>query len=157
MIKRKSTQMIILHCSATREGQDIKAKDIKQWHKQRGFETIGYHYVIDLDGTIEKGRDEIYVGAHCTNYNAKSIGICYIGGCDNKLNPKDTRTEAQKKAMLELVDKLLTKYKLSIDKVYGHYQFQNKACPSFKIETFKQEYKDYKNHTKKCPYCGHAL
>ena len=64
MNRRKATTMIILHCSATREGQDVKAADIKHWHKDRGFDDIGYHYVIDLDGTIEKGRDEALVGAH---------------------------------------------------------------------------------------------
>lgn len=85
MNRRKSTTMIIIHCSATREGQDIKAKTIKQWHKARGFSDIGYHYIIDLDGTIEKGRDESLVGAHCIGKNAISIGICYVGGCDSKL------------------------------------------------------------------------
>ena len=87
MNRRKSTTMIIIHCSATREGQDIKAKTIKQWHLRRGFADIGYHYIIDLDGTIEKGRDESLVGAHCVGKNAISIGVCYIGGCDKNLKP----------------------------------------------------------------------
>ena len=60
---------IIIHCSATKEGIDWKAKDIDQWHKQRGFNKIGYHYVIDLDGTVETGRDENETGAHCVGYN----------------------------------------------------------------------------------------
>ena len=148
MIKRKSTQMIILHCSATREGQDIKAKDIKQWHKQRGFETIGYHYVIDLDGTIEKGREESMVGAHCTGKNSISIGICYVGGCDKNdknMKPKDTRTDSQKAALLKLVDELINKYKLDINKVYCHNQFANKACPCFSNKQFYEEYKEWKN------------
>ena len=142
MNRRKSTTMIIIHCSATREGQDIKAKTIKQWHLQRGFSTIGYHYIIDLDGTIEKGRDESLVGAHCIGKNAISIGICYVGGCDKNLKPKDTRTDAQKKAMKTLVHQLMKKYNIPLNNVYGHYQFCSyKECPSVKIEQLREDLK----------------
>lgn len=137
---------IILHCAATPEGKVFTAKDIDRMHKQRGFKKIGYHYVIDLDGTVEKGREESESGAHAVNHNSKSIGICYIGGVakDGK-TPKDTRTKEQKIAMYELVDKMMKKYNIPLDKVYGHYQFANKACPSFKIEQFRKEFNEWKN------------
>lgn len=85
-------QEIIIHCSATKEGVDFKAKDIERWHKQRGFKKIGYHYVIDLDGTIEQGRKETENGAHTVGHNSIALGICYIGGLDKNGKPKDTRT-----------------------------------------------------------------
>ena len=144
MNRRKATTMIILHCSATREGQDIKAKTIKQWHKDRGFDDIGYHYVIDLDGTIEKGRDEDLVGAHCKGHNATSIGICYVGGCDKNLKPKDTRTPEQKRSMLSLVRKLVNKYKIPVTQIWAHHDFdKHKACPSFDVSEFRKDYIKY--------------
>ena len=136
---------IILHCSATIEGEDFKASDIDQWHRQRGFIKIGYHYVIDLDGTVEKGREDNEVGAHCINHNSKAIGICYVGGLDTDgKTPKDTRTLQQKLALYELVDKLMSENNITIENVFGHYQFDNKACPCFKIEDFRKEFEDYK-------------
>lgn len=116
---------IVIHCSATQEGSNIKAADIKKWHIQRGFRTIGYHYVIDLDGTVETGRALTEEGAHCntkglstSSYNRHSVGICYVGGLDKLGKAKDTRTEAQKKAMHELVAKLCKQFK--IKEIIGH-------------------------------------
>ena len=129
---------IILHCSATREGQDFKASDIKRWHLKRGFKDIGYHYVIDLDGKIEVGRPEEKVGAHVSGHNTNSIGICYIGGLDNKDKPKDTRTDAQKHTMLNLVIALSLKYK-TITKVTGHNKYANKACPCFDVNKWLED------------------
>ena len=100
----------IIHCSATPKGMDYSAADIDKWHRQRGFRGISYHYVIRLDGSIEKGRDEIEMGAHCLGENLYSIGICYIGGLsEDKQTPEDTRTEAQKIALRGLVESLRRK------------------------------------------------
>jgi N-acetylmuramoyl-L-alanine amidase len=136
--KRKIKE-IIVHCSATREGRNYTVDDIRRWHKQRGFSDIGYHYVIYRDGTVHNGRDVDLVGAHCTNHNAQSIGICYIGGCSriDGLTPKDTRTQEQKDALLTLLKELRKKYPYA--KIYGHRDFANKACPSFDA---KDEYKN---------------
>lgn len=121
---------IIVHCSATREGRDYTVADITKWHKQRGFNDIGYHYVIYRDGSLHNGRDVNLVGAHCTNHNAHSIGVCYIGGCKTDgTSPKDTRTDAQKAALLSLLKDLRKKYPYA--KIHGHRDFANKACPSF--------------------------
>ena len=122
---------IIIHCSATKAGQDFDVKDIDRWHKERGWKGVGYHYVIKLDGTIQEGRPLDQTGAHCTGHNKKSIGICYIGGLDKSGKPKDTRTVAQKESLRLLVNQLLEMFPGS--KVYGHREFANKECPCFDV------------------------
>lgn len=127
---------IILHCTATPEGRDFTVEQIRQWHLARGFSDIGYHYIVSRDGTVHAGRPESVVGAHCTGQNTCSIGISYVGGevADGSHTPKDTRTPAQKKALRTLVDSLLKKYPGAT--VHCHYEFANKACPSFKLCDF---------------------
>ena len=122
---------LILHCSATREGKDFKVADVDRWHRQRGWRCIGYHYVIELDGTVRKGRREGFTGAHCKGYNSRSLGICYIGGLSADDHPKDTRTPAQLQAMQDLLRFLLRKYPDAL--VAGHNQLAPKACPSFDV------------------------
>ncbi len=124
---------IIIHCSATPEGKDFTVQQIDQWHRQRGFRCIGYHFVIYRDGSVHEGRPIGEIGAHCKGYNANSTGICYIGGCaaDGK-TPKDTRTEAQRAALVALVRELKAKYPSAT--VHGHNEFANKACPSFIVK-----------------------
>ncbi|MBR3648259.1 MAG: N-acetylmuramoyl-L-alanine amidase [Paludibacteraceae bacterium] len=130
---------IIIHCSATPEGRDVSADTIRQWHKAKGRQDIGYHYVIRLDGTVEQGRPVEQVGAHCTGHNQTSIGVCYIGGVtsDGK-TPKDTRTDAQKASLLALIRRLQTSYRILSSNIYGHYEFANKACPSFDVQEWKR-------------------
>ena len=126
MIIRK----IIIHCSATREGQDISADEIRGWHKAKGWSDIGYHYIISLDGTIAKGREDNIPGAHCRGHNGNSLGICYIGGVERDAKtPKDTRTDEQKESLETLLTVLKIQHPES--KVHGHRDFSPKACPSF--------------------------
>ena len=121
---------IIVHCSSTAEGKDFTTADITKWHRQRGFTTIGYHYVVYRDGSINTGRDVNVAGAHCAGHNTHSIGVCYIGGCKaDGRSPKDTRTEAQKAVLLKLLKDLKRIYPNA--KIRGHRDFANKACPSF--------------------------
>jgi len=121
---------IIVHCSATREGENFEVADIRKWHLARGFNDIGYHFYIDLYGEIHKGRDISKIGAHCKGHNRNSIGICYCGGveADGK-TPKDTRTSEQRKALVAVIRTLKAMYPEAI--VYSHNEFANKACPSF--------------------------
>ena len=131
----RSIDKIIVHCSATREGQHVTVQQIRQWHLQRNFADIGYHYVVYLDGTVHKGRPLEKAGAHCKGYNTHSIGICYVGGLDRQGKPKDTRTAAQKAALLSLIRELRQRFPRAT--VHGHREFANKACPCFDA---KKEY-----------------
>ena len=133
---KRAINEIIVHCSATAEGKDFTTAQIKQWHLARGFKDIGYHWVIYRDGSVHPGRSESTIGAHCINHNAHSIGVCYIGGCasDGK-TPKDTRTDAQKTALVKLLKELKSRYPKAT--IHGHREYANKACPSFDA---KKEY-----------------
>lgn len=126
---------VIVHCSATREGMDFTAADIRRWHRDRGFTDIGYHYVVRLDGTVERGRDERTAGAHAFGHNSNSIGICYVGGLDAAGKPHDTRTDRQKTALANLLRALRKRYPGA--RIIGHRDVAAKACPCFDA---KEEY-----------------
>lgn len=126
---RKITE-IIVHSTATPKGMRATAKDIDRWHRRRGFDRIGYHYIIGHSGLIEKGRQDFEVGAHCKGRNAESIGIAYVGGLNEDKQSADTRTIAQKQSLMILIKQLLKQYP-TIKKISGHRDYCNTACPSF--------------------------
>lgn len=132
---RKITHLVV-HCTATPEGRDVSAAEIRGWHKAKGWADIGYHYVVRLDGRVEKGRPDIEPGAHVSGHNRNTIGIVYAGGVakDGK-TPKDTRTGAQKAALRKLINQLKQTYPAA--QVVGHRDFPGvaKACPSFDVRT----------------------
>ena len=142
--------MIVIHCSAVRPDQTSSAAQIDTWHRHQGWKLgIGYHYVIRRDGTIEPGRPEWMIGAHCKNHNAHSIGVCYEGGLDIRGQPADTRTPAQKAAMRQLLEDLHRRYPRAV--IVGHHDLRSalplgssknplKDCPC--IENVAREYAD---------------
>ena len=138
--------LIVVHCSAVKPDQLSSAAQIDSWHRERGFHLgIGYHYVIRRDGTIEPGRPEWMIGAHCHvkghHYNSHSIGICYEGGLDARGQPDDTRTAAQKtaaqkKTMRQLLEDLHQRYPRAM--IVGHRDLSHdRDCPCF------DAYKEY--------------
>jgi N-acetylmuramoyl-L-alanine amidase len=132
-VTRRITE-IIVHCSATPANRNYKAADIRQWHiRDRRFSDIGYHYVIDLDGTIEQGRPLNQIGAHCLNHNSHSIGICYVGGLDAAMHPADTRTPQQRIALRSLISDLQHQFPQAT--LHGHREFAAKECPCFDVAT----------------------
>jgi len=134
---------IVVHCTATRAWQDYDVDDIRRMHKAQGWADIGYHYLVKLDGTIQQGRDVDIIGAHVSGHNAHSIGVVYVGGLDNQGKAKDTRTENQKCALLNLMMDMRRLYPKA--KISGHRDFSPdkngdgtitpdeyiKACPCF--------------------------
>lgn len=129
----RNINQIIIHCTATKAGRAVAVKEIDSWHRSRGFRGIGYHYVIGLDGKVERGRDESVAGAHCKGHNSHSIGVCYVGGLDAAGKSADTRTQAQRKSLQQTVAMLLRRYPGAT--VHGHYEFANKACPCFNVKS----------------------
>ena len=123
---------IIVHCTATRAGREFGLGDVDRWHRARGWKGIGYHYLVGLKGELWSGRPEAEAGAHCTGHNARSIGVCYVGGCDARMRPADTRTPAQREALRAIVGELLQRYPGAT--VHGHNEFAAKACPCFDVK-----------------------
>lgn len=120
---------LIWHCTATPEGRPVTVAEIDAWHKSRGWNGIGYHKVVYLDGTVHDGRPIDQIGAHVEGHNTGTIGYVYVGGTDSKGVPKDTRTLAQKTTMLRLTKEAINQFHLR--KVTGHREYAAKACPCF--------------------------
>ena len=128
----RTITLLVIHCSAVRPDQTCSAAQSDTWHRRdRHYKFgIGYHYVVRRDGQIEPGRPEWMVGAHCKNHNAHSLGICYEGGLNARGQPDDTRTLAQKLAMLQLLEVLHRKYPKAL--IVGHHDLNpQKDCPCF--------------------------
>lgn len=133
---------IVVHCTATRpkwwEGRSAeeKAREVRQWHLDRGFNDIGYHWLIDRDGTIVKGRDESKTGAHVKGHNANTIGISLFGGHGSSSDDQfsDNYTPAQETALRQLIAEIEMRY--NIQKVSGHNEYSTKACPGFRVSEF---------------------
>ncbi|MBD5204530.1 MAG: lysozyme [Bacteroidales bacterium] len=139
----RNIKEIIVHYSATPQGENFTVEQIRQMHLAKGWSDIGYHWYIDVDGNIFKGRDENLTGAHTVGHNTISIGICYCGGCpprsvkDWQKTGLDTRTPAQKTAILKLLKELKQRYPKAT--IHGHNEFAKKPCPGFNA---KEEYKN---------------
>ena len=126
---RRNITEIIVHCTATPAGRGVSVSDIDRWHRQRGFNGIGYHYVVSLDGRIGQGRPVHLAGAHCKGHNSNSIGVVYVGALDANGRATDTRTAAQRKALAELLGNLRKLYPGAA--IHGHRDFAAKDCPCF--------------------------
>ena len=135
----RTITLIVVHCSAVRPEQTSSAKQIDEWHRDRGFlNGIGYHFVVRRDGTIELGRPLEMIGAHVVNHNKYSIGICYEGGLNSAGEPEDTRTPEQKRALHEKLEELHRMFPKAL--IVGHHDLNpGKDCPCYGVMT---EYRD---------------
>lgn len=136
MTPRHRTRLLVVHCAATPPGMDIGVREITRWHREQGFLAVGYHWVIRRDGTLEPGRAEHLIGAHATQVNRESVGVCLVGGVDAKQNPEDNFTRAQRATLVELLGELLVRYPGA--EVIGHRDIPGvaKACPSFDVRAW---------------------
>lgn len=125
-------RFLTIHCAATPEGRIVKADTISQWDIAK-FGQVSYHHVIELDGTIIDTLPTTLRGAHTGGANTGNVGVCYVGGCDKKMQPKDTRTPAQKLALKKLVERYRASHPDIV--VRGHREWPKvaKACPSFDV------------------------
>lgn len=132
---------IIIHCTATRPewnrhlATEEKVSHVRDWHvKDRGWSDIGYHYLIDRDGTVAVGRPIERVGAHVAGHNTGSIGVALFGGHGSSEtdNFADHFTPQQENALRELLDELRVKFP-SIKTISGHNEYAAKACPGFDV------------------------
>lgn len=115
---------IVIHCADTPNEKEFDAADIHDWHKQRGFDGIGYHRVIKRNGAIENGRPDFWAGAHVKGHNSESLGVCLVG--------RDKFTDDQFASLTDIV----TEWKNDNPeaKVVGHYQLdESKTCPNFNV------------------------
>ena len=132
MDKREKTDIIVIHCTQTPSNMDIDVEKVTQWHKERGFDTIGYHYLIKRDGTLQVGRDEDVVGAHAVAVNGTSIGVALAGGGTPSMGWENNFAPVQFQTLKSILMKLKDKY--DIQKIVGHYQVDDgKECPSFDV------------------------
>lgn len=144
-------KFLVLHCTATPEGREVTAADIKAWHTNptskggRGWKQVGYTDLIHLDGKVERlvqnNEDanvdtwEITNGA--VGYNQVSRHVVYAGGCDKNMKPKDTRTPGQLKAMEKYVKDFHKRF--PDVKIIGHNEVAAKACPSFDVQKWLKQ------------------
>lgn len=134
-------EKIIIHCSNSEFGNYVM---VDNWHKEFGWDGFGYHFLIkngyysygspykkDQDGMVVNGRPENVQGAHCLGQNHNSLGICLIG-CRRFT---DTQLFI---SLPSLLSKLLPKYKLSMDDVFGHGDFnKKKSCPNIDMSNYR--------------------
>lgn len=141
----RNVREIFVHCSDSPYGS---AHVIDGWHRARGWDGIGYHYVIgngrpgpsaydaEFDGFVECGRDPSRIGAHVRGRNAESLGVCVVGRSDFTLR--------QKAALLGLLADLCLHYRVPVENVRGHYEVDaGKTCPNISMPELRVELADH--------------
>lgn len=138
-LRADNVEYIIVHAAATPSNMDIGAAEIDRWHRERGFFSIGYHYVIRRDGTIEPGRALETPGAHVRGYNMKSVGICMVGGVDEGETEANFTLDQYRSLAFQI---MMLRVQFPFASVVGHRDIPNvkKDCPCFDVALFCVEY-----------------
>jgi len=135
---------LIVHCTATRadwwaeKTTSAKVAEIRRWHMEpepsgRGWKDIGYHYLIDRDGSIAIGRNIAITGAHVKGHNEGTVGISLFGGYGSSETDEFAEhfTAAQDRALRGLIAELRSRF--GAVKISGHNEYAAKACPGFDV------------------------
>lgn len=127
-----TVRYLTVHCAATPEGRDVKAATVNEWDKEK-FGQISYHWIVELDGTRVRSLKDSEKGAHVAKANTGNIGVCFIGGVDKDMKPKDTRTAKQKASLRTLIRTYQARYPGII--IRGHRDWPGvfKSCPCFDV------------------------
>ena len=133
---RKKTEMIVVHCAATKPSMDIGYKEIRKWHvEDNGWDDVGYHYIVRRDGKVEEARSEAFQGAHAPAVNSKSIGVCLVGGMAEDGGAENNFTLEQFLSLKDLIKKIKTTNP-NIKEILGHCDVQDNKpnCPGFNLK-----------------------
>lgn len=126
-MKNEEVKYLVVHCSDSPQGRGDGAEQIHQWHQEKRWSGIGYHFVINENGGIENGRPTYWKGAHVRGYNHKSIGVCLIG--------RGEYTEEQLNALRGLLTRLSREFSNAV--IVGHRDLDsNKECPMFDVRSW---------------------
>ena len=126
--------LLVIHCADTYKRMLVGAKEITQWHMDKGWSDCGYHFIINRVGTVETGRNLNVSGAHARGYNKNSIGVCLVGGRSDNDKPEDNFTAEQKKTLAALI--ILLKAEYPDADIKGHNELSSKTCPNFNVKEF---------------------
>lgn len=137
---------IVIHCTATRpewwsnKTTQEKVDEVRRWHVSapRNWRDIGYHWLIDRDGTVVPGRPESQTGAHVRGHNANTIGVSLFGGHGSSNDDafEENFTPEQDAALRQLLQEIQSRH--TIRKISGHNEYANKACPGFRVSNWLQ-------------------
>lgn len=124
---------LTIHCAATPEGRDVRPETVEQWDIAK-FGQKSYHWIVDLEGNAHRSLRDDQKGAHVAKNNTGNIGVCYVGGMDAHMqHPQDTRTAAQKAALLTLARTYKERYPGIVIRGHRDWPGVTKACPSFDV------------------------
>jgi hypothetical protein len=142
-VRANDWNWIVIHHSATPTGG---AKAFDKMHKAKGWDELGYHFVIGngtdtADGQIEVGPrwNKQKWGAHTktpdNRFNEHGIGICLVGNFDN-----ERPTAKQLASLAKLVSYLQKTYKVGSNDIIGHGMAKATDCPgrNVNIDTIRR-------------------
>lgn len=132
-----SARFVTVHYTATYPDQIVTRDIVDRWHRERGFNAIGYHWLVRRDGTVEQGRLESVTGAHVRGHNTGNIGVCWAGGLDRASGPNvgvKNMTEAQERALVGLLREIKERHPRA--EILGHRDLVATQCPGFDVRSW---------------------